>query len=567
MQFNPPDSIDEFMQLSWPQIEPFYRELAALELSQEKLAAWLAAWSRLYKLVDETRWRLYVATTVDTSDKQAEERYNHYLDEIMPASAAAEKRLQEKLLSSGLQPQEFEVPMRDIRAKVELFREENLLLLSEELKLASEYDRIFGAQTVVWEGQEVTLPQLAPVYQQLERDRREKAWRLASERQLADRPAVNDLWGRFLEVRLDLASNAGLPDYREYRWKQLLRFDYTPEDCIKFQGAIEQVVVPAATRLYEKRRERLGVESLRPWDLEVDPFGRPPLQPFSNIEELEQKSANIFEKVDPQLGAHFQFMRQAGLLDLENRKGKAPGGYCTGFMYSGVPFIFMNAVSLHDDVQTILHEAGHAFHVFERRRLPYHQQYETPMEFNEVASMSMEFLGAPYLERSLGGFYTSQEAARARIEHLEHSLLFWPYMAVVDAFQHWVYTHPDKAMRPENCDATWEELWDRFMPGVDWGGLEEAKRTGWHRKLHIHQDPFYYVEYGLAQLGAVQVWANALRDPTVAVASYRQALALGNTVTLPELYAAAGVRFAFDALTLRQAVDLMELTIEQLEAL
>jgi oligoendopeptidase F len=274
----------------------------------------------------------------------------------------------------------------------------------------------------------------------------------------------------------------------------------------------------------------------------------------------------VFQQVDPQLGQYFETMRREGLLDLDNRKGKAPGGYCTSFSLVRRPFIFANAVGIHDDVQTLLHEGGHGFHVFESSRLPYLQQLQVPMEFAEVASMSMELLASPYLARERGGFYSSADAARARAEHLEGIVQFWPYMAVVDAFQHWVYTHPDQATEAAACDETWSALWERFMPGVDWSGLEEEQRTGWQRKLHIHQAPFYYIEYGLAQLGAVQVWRNALQDQAGSVAAYRRALALGGTVTLPELFAAAGGRFAFDASALQEAVTLIEATLAELEA-
>jgi oligoendopeptidase F len=446
-----------------------------------------------------------------------------------------------------------------------LFRAANLPLLSAELKLSNDYDRIIGAQTVVWDGQEVTLSQLLPVYQDPDRARREQAWRLAAGRSLADRDAINALWAKFLDVRSRLAANAGLPDYRAYRWRQLLRFDYSPEDCFRFHQAIAAVVVPAARRIYEKRRKRLGVDRLRPWDLDVNPLGRPPLRPFSLVSELEEKTASMFHRVDPQLGEYFDTMRREKLLDLENRKGKAPGGYCDDFKASRRPFIFMNAVGLHDDVQTLLHEGGHAFHLFEYIHLPYYHQMKVPMEFNEVASMGMELLATPYLRSEEGGFYSTQDAARARIEHLESCILFWPYMAVVDAFQHWVYTNHQAAYDPARCDARWTELYERFMPGIDWSGLEQELATGWHRKLHIHQVPFYYIEYGLAQLGAFQVWRNALKDQARAVASYRKALSLGGTVTLPELYAAAGARFAFDEAALTEAVRLAEETIAALE--
>lgn len=560
-----PKSRDELLQWTWPQIEPYYKELQARPLTADTIDEWLADWSRLAEHISELREYRYIATTVNTADTVAQELYANFLDTIQPAAEAAEQKLKEKLLASGLEPENFAIPLRNMRSEAALFREANLPLLAEEDKLTTEYDKVTGAQTVLWEGEEVTLSQLQPVYQEPERSRREQAWRLASERWLADRQAINELWRKLLPLRRKLADNAGFGnDYRSFRWQQMLRFDYTPDDCKRFQQAIEEVVVPAATRIYEKRRQRLGLSTLRPWDLDVDPLGRPPLRPFSNVEHLKETASAIFRNVDPQLGEYFDIMRREGLLDLENRKNKAPGGYCDEFAASRRPFIFMNAVGLHDDVQTLLHEGGHAFHVFETRHLPYIQQLEVGMEFAEVASMGMELLASPYLGRAHGGFYDEQDAARALIQHLETSILFWPYMAVVDAFQHWVYENPDDALDPANLDAQWATLWQRFRPGVDWSGLEQEMMTGWQRKLHIHQIPFYYVEYGMAQLGAVQVWANALKDQAAAVASYRRALALGGTATLPELYKTAGARFAFDAATLRMAINLMEEVINKL---
>ncbi|HLA97797.1 MAG TPA: M3 family oligoendopeptidase [Anaerolineales bacterium] len=557
--------IDEFMRWDWAQIEPYYQALAAQPIDEASVESWLKDWTRLSKLLRETHQRLWVASTVDTTDLQARQRYTDFLDNIYPQAQAAEQKIKEKLLASGLEPPGFEVPLRNMRLEAELFCEANLPLLSEELKLATEYDKISGAQTVQWQGKEVTLLQLHPVYLDPDRSLRERAWRLASARQLADRQAINDLWVKLLAIRRQLAANANLPDYRAYRWRQLLRFDYTPQDCKQFHRAIEAVVIPAARRLYERRRRLLAVGALRPWDVHVDVRGRPPLKPFSTIAELEEKTSAIFEGVDPALGDYFEIMRREGLLDLDNRKGKAPGGYCTDFPASSRPFIFCNSVGVHDDVQTLLHEGGHAFHVFESSRLPYFQQMHVPLEFAEVASMGMEFLASPYLSAEQGGFYTPAETAQARVDLLEGYLLFWPYMAVVDAFQHWVYEEAEAASDPANCDAQWVELWERFMTGVDWSGLEQEKMTGWQRKLHIHEDPFYYVEYGLALLGAAQVWRNALKDQRVATAAYRRALALGGTATLPQLYAAAGARFAFDASTLGEVVDLMERTISELE--
>lgn len=573
-----PQDVQDFSKWSWDKIEPYYTRLRESEINAGNVNAWLADWSQLASLMDERYQRLQLATTQNTADKAIEGAFNHFVEEVFPKYQAAEQALKEKLIASGLQPEGFETPMRNLRAESQIFRAENLPLQTQEQKLEKEFDKIIGAEIVQWNGEERTPAQMLPFYQDPDRATRERAWRLVMSKRLENRAALNELWVRMLQVRLEMAKNAGfvLPDgtgdYRAYRWEQFLRFDYTPDNAKQFDAAIEEVVVPAAARVYEKYQARLGVESLRPWDLQgpqgffvsADPPGTEPLRPFRSDAELIDKCAAIFRDVHPQLGAYFETMRAENLLDLPNRRNKAPGGYCTGFENSKRPFIFMNAVGTHEDVQTLLHEAGHAFHAFEAFALPYIQQRAVGLEFCEVASMGMEFLSAPYLNRP-GGFYSDADAARARIEKLETSIFFWPYMAVVDAFQHWMYENPKDAMDPENCDAQWGDLWDRYMSGVDWSGLEQERVTGWHRKIHIFTSPFYYIEYGMAQLGAAQVWANSLRDPKRAVEDYQRALALGGTAPLPTLFETAGARFKFDAPTLRQAVELMESTIEELE--
>jgi oligoendopeptidase F len=560
-----PQTTPELLSATWQDFEPLVKDLIDRPLTAATLKSWMADWTRLADAIFELYARLYSATTLNTADEEVRQRFGQFLDTIYPQSMQADQNLKEKLLASGLEPEGFNVPLRNLRADADLFCVENLPLLGEEQKLGSDYDEIAGAQTIQWEGEEMTLSQMKPIYQDSRRDVRERAWRASFSRALADREKINSLWQKFLSLRLKLAANAGRPDYRAFRWQQMHRFDYTPEDSRKFQDAIEQVVVPAAMRVYERRRQRLGLDTLRPWDLDVDTTGKPPLRPFKDVAELQAKTSTIFHKVDPQLGEYFDLMLREDLMDLGNRKHKGPGAYCIPFPVKRKPFIFANAVGLHDDVQTTIHESGHAFHVFESAALPYNQQLDVPMEFAEVASMGMELLASPYLPASQGGFYTPAEAARALSEHLEGWILFWPYMAVVDAFQHWVYENPEKAMQPTECDAAWARQWQRFMHGVDWSGLDEVMETGWQRKMHIHEQPFYYIEYGLAQLGAVLVWRNALKDQAGAVSSYRRALALGGTATLPELFRTAGARLAFDAGTLNEAVALMESKLTELE--
>jgi oligoendopeptidase F len=565
-----PATSQEFGSWTWEQIAPYYDDLQIRPLDATTVDTWLLDWTRIASLVDELNTWYSIATTVNTADTETRDRYTAFLDNIQPKAAEAEQRLKERLLASGLEPAGFAMPLRKIRTDAALYREANAPLLADLRKLDIEYDNIAGARTVTWDGEEVPLVQLHPATLDPDRDRRERAYRTMRARIIQDTPQLADLWRRMMTTRERVAANAGYANYREYRWQQYYRYDYTPDEAKRFHEAIAEVIVPAATRLYAKRREQLGVPTLRPWDTEVDPTGKPALRPYSSIDELEAKTSAIFTQVDPQFGKYFETMRAEHLLDLDSRRNKAPGGYSLCYNVIRRPFIFMNSTGTHGDVQTLLHEGGHAFNSFEMAPLPYLQQRQEemmPMEFAEVASMGMELLASPYLSERYGGFYTEAQAARARAENLAEVLTFWPYMAMIDSLQHWIYEHQDEAADIERCDDYWVTLVDRYWPHLDWSGLEQEKRTRWHSQGHVFQVPFYYIEYGMAQLGAVQLWANAIKDQAGAVAAYRHALSLGGTVSLPELYSAAGIRFAFDAETLQMAANLIERTLEELEPL
>jgi oligoendopeptidase F len=453
--------------------------------------------------------------------------------------------------------------LQQFRTDVELFREENVPLLAEEQATASRYGETIGSLTVDFDGQERTLAQLAPYRAEPNRALREAAWHAGHDAMLSVRSPLDDLFDELLALRRRIAANAGYDNYRDYKWRQLGRFDYTPDDAVRFQAAIRDAVVPALERQHERRAAALGLPALRPWDLDVDVHGDRPLRPFDTGDELSEGSIRIFDNVDRELGGMLRVMRDEGLLDLDNRKGKAPGGYCATLSARHRPFIFMNAVGTEDNVRTMLHEAGHAFHVFDRRPLPLIWQRRSPMEFSEVASMSMELLTSPYLARERGGFYEPEDAVRARIQHLERIIAFLPYMATVDAFQHWLYANPEHSR--DERDEAWLGLHEAYNVGVDWSGFEEGRESLWHHKLHIFQVPFYYIEYGIAQLGALQVWRNSLTDPADALRRYRAALALGGTRPLPELFETAGARLAFDTETVAELVELVEGTIRSLE--
>lgn len=565
---NLPSSADAIIKMEWADYEPHFKILQASTLTAENINEWLMGWSDVADRLDEQYTRLYVATTQYTNDKEIENSFNHFVEAVQPLARTEEQKLKEKLLDSGLQPKNFNMGFKKMRAEAAIFREANLDLLVEEQKLNGEYNKLLGSQTVMWEGEERTSSQMYPLLLEKDPAIREKAWRASTDVRLKNREAINNLWKKFMAVRLKIAVNAGLPDYRSYIWAQRFRFDYSPEDCKTFHKAIEEVVVPLAKQVYEKRSAGLGTKTVRPWDQAVDVSNKSPLKPYETVDEFQAKAKDVFTKVDPKFGEYFQTLINEKLLDLDSRKNKAPGAYNLIYGVSKKPFIFMSNSGTHEDVDTLLHEGGHAFHAFEAGVVPYfHERSENyvPAEFAEVASIAMELLASPYITKEFGGFYTEAEAARVRLEHLEGIITFWPYMALVDAFQHWIYENPLDGSDPEICENQWGLLWDRFMPYVDYSGLEDAKKTYWHRQLHIHTMPFYYIEYGLAQLGAVQVWANALKDQKQAVENYRKALALGSTVSLPELFDAAGAKFAFDSKTLKVYVDLIEEQMKKLE--
>jgi oligoendopeptidase F len=549
---------------------PYFDELNNRPLSPESARQWLNDWSDVKALLDEAFRMASVEKTKDTANAENEAVFLDMLNNVLPQAEVAEQRLKERLLEysagqTAVFGDDVALTLRSMKNAADLFREENVPLQTELAKLDNEYEKVTGGLLADWEGQEQNLSQLAVHLQAKERAVRQRAWHTIMDLWLGKRAELNQIYSDMLALRQKVAANADLPDFRAFSFRSYDRFDYTPEDCLIFHEAIEAEVVPAARRVYEKKAAALGLDRLRPWDVDVDAADAPPLQPYAGQDALIQGSLNMFQQLDPTLATYLATMAEEELLDLETRPGKALGGYCTSFPVRKRPFIFVNGAGTQGNVNTMLHEAGHAFHVFETAELPLIWQRRSPMEFAEVASTSMELLAAPYLLGEYGGFYSPSEAARARIQGLERYLTFLPYMAVVDGFQHWVYTHIDAAINPANCDAARDDLWARFMPDVNWDGYEAERITGWHRKLHIFGVPFYYIEYGMAQVGALQIWRNSLDNQAGAVRAYRQALALGGTKPLPELFEAAGAEFRFDRPMLAELVGLIEETVAALE--
>ena len=559
-----PNSPEAFAEATWDDILPYYAELAARPLDTANVEGWLRDWARLEEMVAETSAIAYVAYSTDTASAAKEAAQVRFSSEIEPQMHEQHVGLSKRLLDIGYAQAELETLLRSFRNQLEIFREENVPLVGEEERLNTQYNKITGGMTVRWEGEEIPLPRLQPYLLNPDRAMRERAWRLSAQPYMDQHNALADIFDQQYALRQQMAKNAGFANYRDYTFRAKDRFDYTPADCEQFHAAVEQNVVPAVARRFEQRRQQMGLDALRPWDTAVDPEGRPPLNPFDDVGMLITQAETIFDRVDPKLGDYFSTMANERLLDLDSRKGKAPGGYCIDYPYRGRPFIFMNAVGVNGDVETLLHEAGHAFHVFEAHHIPLYWQRQPGAEMAEVASMSMELLTAPYLARDNGGYYSEADARRARVEHLEGILQTLPHVAAVDAFQHWLYTSGDGHDRDAR-DAAWLRIRDRFEQGVDWSGLERERVARWYRQLHIFLYPFYYIEYGIAQLGALQVWRNSLADHAAALAAYRRALALGATKPLPQLFAAAGATLAFDAETMGGLVALIETQLAALE--
>jgi oligoendopeptidase F len=548
----------------WVDIAPYFDELAARELGSDDIEPWLSEWSRLEELVTEAAARAMIAYTVDTSDRDKEADHLRFSSEILPQMEERSVALARKLLETGYSTPPLTTTLTRFRTQIEIFREENVPIFAALEEHSARYQRITGSMTAEWDGVERPLPQLQPFLKSPDRAVRERAFRASSQPYIEKRAELAALFDRMYELRMRAAGNAGFANFRDYIFPAKFRFDYTPADCERFHEAVEETVAPAVERVLEFRRQRLGLDRLRPWDLSVDPYREKPLRPFSDAAELVTKAKRVFDGVDPSLGREFQTMIDEGLLDLESRKGKAPGGYCETLHFHGRPFIFMNAVGVVDDVMTLLHEAGHAFHAFASHPLPLIWQRHPGSEAAELASMSMEFLASPHLAQPVG-YFNQAEARSAWLEHLEDVLLSLVHIASVDAFQTWIYTSGEGADAAAR-DEMWLKLRRRFERGVDWSGLDSERVARWYRQLHIFMYPFYYIEYGIAQLGALQVWRNSLADPAAAVARYRDALALGAVRRLPEIYSTAGARLTFDAAAIGELVQLVESRIEELRA-
>ena len=550
---------------TWADIEPWYRKLEDWAIgSSADLSAWMKAKDELDAAVGQVGNKRYVQMTLKTDDPAREEAHLAFVREIEPHLKPIAQNLREKYLQSpyrkDLPADQYRLMDRALENRKSLYREANIARETQVSELTQQYQKLVGAMTVPWRGTEKTPAQMAPVLEETDRAVRAEAWLVVALRRLQEKERFDDLFDSLHTLRVEIGRQAGFTSFTDYSYKNRERFDYGVPQAEAFQTAVAEFVVPLAREIQTCRKKQLGVETLRPWDLSVDPKNRPGLRPFTEEAKLASGVGDILENIDPELNAQFQFMRHGNLLDLANRKGKAPGGYQTTLEEDRVPFIFMNAVGMDGDLRTLLHECGHAFHALACRDREPAAYRESPMEFCEVASMSMELLGA----KQLDAFYNDADANRSYRQLLEGIVLILPWIAQVDAFQHAIYRHETPCRDQRRAD--WKALTARFGGDVDWSGLEMVRDHTWHRQLHIFLYPFYYIEYGIAQLGALQVWKQFRTDPAKAVAAYKYALSLGGSKTLPELFGAAGAKFDFSAGTIRPLMDLIGEELSQIPA-
>ena len=540
----------------WENLAPYYEQLIGRTVHDAAaLERLLLDRSELDACAEEAAANLYIEMTRHTDDKLAQQRYLAFVENVEPelkkVGFALDRKVVECPFAAQLDQQRYGVLLRGLRRSVELFREANIPLETETTKLDQQYSEVNGAMIVEFDGQERTLPQMARYLEETDRARRQASWEAVAKRRLQDADRIDDLFTKMVGIRHQIALNAGFRNYRDFQHARLQRFDYTPADCERFHEGAEKVCVPLLRRLNAERAAAMGMPAaeLRPWDLKVDMKGRGPLKPFDGATQLVDRSSAIFHVMDGELGAMFDSMRIGDCLDLESRKGKAPGGYQYQRQRSRLPFIFMNAAGLHRDVITMVHEAGHAFHSLLCAHDPLVAYRGSPMEFAEVASMSMELLTFPHLDK----FYSAEDANRARRDHLESLSTMLPWIATIDAFQHWVYTNPTHTRKDR--EQYWVHLNERFGPAVSYAGHEDSLRTMWQRQLHVFGLPFYYIEYGIAQMGALQMWLQAKRDPKQALSNYKKGLSLGASKPLPELFRASGLDFSFGPETMGRLME------------
>jgi oligoendopeptidase F len=538
-------------------ITALYEQLADRSVqSHDQMQHWLLDRSELEAAIDQHGTILYIRMTCQTDDAARAKAYKDFIETIVPAIKPCSDRLDRKFILDAKEiqwdPERYKVYIQGIRTDIELYREQNIPLQTEDSLLRQQYQTITGAMTVQFKGKEYPIPQIYKFLYETDRCIREQTWKAESRRRLEDKSTLDQVFEKMILLRHNIAENAGFENYHDYKFKEYHRFSYTPQDCKQFHTAVETHFVPLQRKLHQYRKEQMHIDRLRPWDLVADPLGKEPLKPADNIDDFTQGLQRMFRCVDNEFGDQFQMMRQNGLLDLESRKGKAPGGYQATLNEARKPFIFGNTIGINSDLRLMTHEGGHAFHALACAHDPLLAYRHGPIEFCEVASMSMELLSAAHLDI----FYDASQQKRWWQGHLEGIVQILTSVARNDAFQHWIYENPGHTT-PQR-EEKWIELSGRFGSGlIDWTDLQTEQASYWQRILHFYEVPFYYIEYGIAQLGALGIWLQSEQNMSRAISNYKNAMSLGGSLPLPELFETAGLTFDFSEKTVRPLSEML----------
>ncbi len=531
---------------TWEDVEPTFTTLLQRPIhSVQDLSTWITERSDLEAQLGETISWAYIQLSADNQNQAANQRYQYVIQEILPKLDPLDQALNKKLVESPylnqLDARRYEIYLRNIQASVDLFQEENVALNTDVQLKTKEYARIFSQMMIGMDGKQMTLQQANTILEEPNRQRRRNIYHKINRRILQDTSQLDQLFDELLQKRHAIACNAGMDNYRDYAFQELGRFDYSPADCHDFHQAVKAEVLPILNELYLTRKQNLKVTQLRPWDLNADTAGQAPLHPFKDTNELLHKGIQCLEQVHPEYAQIIRLIQQNGFLDLASRPGKRPGGYNMPLQATRMPFVFMNATNSLGDLRTFMHESGHAIHFFLTRDYPLLFDRKFTFEVAELAAMTMELLTMDHWHLF---FPNEADLRRAKITQLEHVLKVLPWIATIDQFQHWLYTHPNHTQ--EERRAKWTESFHAFTPGVlDYSSLEQYIENLWHKQLHLFEVPFYYIEYGFAQLGAIALWRQYRENPEQAVAAFTRAMRLGNTRSIREIYAEAGIRFDF----------------------
>lgn len=557
--------IPQELDIKWDNLSPVFDELLTRQIDNAAaLEQWLKDKSELEAALEEDfAWR-YIKMSCDTANEELVKDFQYFATEIEPKIAPLANQLNQKLVASAyideLDKEKYFVYLRAVRKALEIYREENIELFTRLQVSQQKYQSITGAMSVMLNGQEYTLEQASNFLKDTSRSVREKAWKTIQQRRLVDKDILNQLFDELLVMRNQVALNAGFENYRDYMFQALGRFDYTPKDCYDFHQAIEKEIVPILKEQAEKRAQLLGLETLKPWDQEVSTSGKPALKPFKNGQELIDKSIDCFNAIDPRLGQMLAVMKANNLFDVESRKGKAPGGYNYPLAETGAPFIFMNSANSLRDLTTMVHEGGHAVHTFLTAGLELNDFKHCPSEVAELASMSMELISMDHWDIY---FDNEEDLIRAKKEQLLDVLKTLPWVAVIDQFQHWIYTNPTH--NAADREEAFRQIYTRFGAGFsNWDEEETEFRNIWQKQLHLFEVPFYYIEYAIAQLGAIAIWKNFKEQPEKALKQYLDALSLGYTKPMNQIYETAGIKFDFSSKYINELAGFVKNELDKL---